>query len=74
MNGKPRTPGISRDNRISDEGLQRLDRQLQSGSQISDPVLTQWIRRYGEPARALIRQHTRYHAGLEPTTGGAGEG
>ena len=35
-------------------------------SQISDPVLTQWIRRYGDAARAIIRQHGRYHDGLEP--------
>jgi hypothetical protein len=70
MNDKPRTPGISRDNRLSDEGLQRLERQLQSGSQITDAVLTQWIRRYGEPARAIIRRHSRYHVDLEPAAGG----
>jgi hypothetical protein len=59
------SPGISRTERLSDEGLQRLDRQLAAGSQISDAVLAQWLRRYGEPARAVIRQHRRYHAGLE---------
>jgi hypothetical protein len=32
-------------------------------------VLGQWIRRYGEPAREIIRRHGRYHAGLEPPTG-----
>jgi hypothetical protein len=69
MNDKPRTPGISRDNRLSYEGLRRLDRQLQSGSQISDPVLTQWIRRYGEPARQVIRRHGRYRVELEPEAG-----
>jgi hypothetical protein len=69
MNDKPRTPGISRDNRLSDEGLRRLDRQLLSGSQISDSVLTQWIRRYGEPAREIIRRHGRYHVALEPEAG-----
>jgi hypothetical protein len=74
MTKPPRRPGVARANRLSDEGLQRLERQLQSGSRISDPVLTQWIRRYGEPARALIRRYARYHAGLEPAAGGAGEG
>jgi hypothetical protein len=74
MTKPPRRPGVARANRLSNEGLQHLERQLQSGSRISDPVLTQWIRRYGEPARALIRRHARYHAGLEPTAGGAGEG
>ena len=74
MTKPPRRPGVARTNRLSDEGLRRLEQQLQSGSQISDPVLTQWIRRYGEPARALIREHARYHAGLEPATDGAGEG
>jgi len=69
MNDKPRNPGISRDNRLSDEGLRRLDRQLQSGSQISDPVLTQWIRRYGESAREIIRRHGRYRVALEPEAG-----
>jgi hypothetical protein len=66
MTDKQPAPGISRAERLSDEGLQRLDRQLAAGSQISDAVLAQWLRRYGEPARALIRQHDRYHAGLEP--------
>ena len=65
MSDRQPAPGISRTQRLSDEGLQRLDRQLASGSQISDAVLVQWIRRYGESARALIRQHGRYHAGLE---------
>lgn len=73
MYDKPRTPGITRDNRLSDEGLQRLDRQLQSGSQISDAVLTQWIRRYGEPAREIIRRHDRYHGALEPVADTAGD-
>jgi len=58
-------PGISRTDRLSPAGLERLDRQLVNGSQISDGVLAQWIRRYGELARVLIKQHGRYHAGLE---------
>ena len=74
MNRKPGKPGISRDERISAEGLQRLARQLEHGSQIGNPVLTQWIRRYGESAREIIRRHGRYHEGLEPKADGAGEG
>jgi hypothetical protein len=66
MTAKPGTPGISRDKRLSDEGLLRLERQLGGGSQINDQVLTQWIRRYGDSARKIIRNHDRYHAGLEP--------
>ena len=50
-------PGVSREQRISDEGLQRLERQLQRGARISEPVLAQWIRRYGEPAKALIQKY-----------------
>lgn len=50
-------PGVSREQRISDEGLQRLERQLQRGAKINEPVLAQWIRRYGEPARALIQKY-----------------
>ena len=65
MTDKQPAPGIARAERLSDEGLQRLARQLAAGSQISDAVLAQWLRRYGEPARALIRQHDRYHASLE---------
>jgi hypothetical protein len=59
-------PGISRDNRLSDEGLARLENHLKRGSQISDAVLSQWIRRYGDPARELIRRHGRYTETVEP--------
>jgi len=54
------TPGISREQRISDEGLQRLERQLQSKSGISDQVLMQWVKRYGDNARALLKRYGRY--------------
>ncbi|MGB5261757.1 MAG: hypothetical protein WBO34_14730 [Gammaproteobacteria bacterium] len=54
-----RSPGISRDNRISDEGLQRLETLLQRGGQVSDAVLAQWIRRYGDAARKILRRHGR---------------
>lgn len=60
-----RTPGVERAERISDEGLKRLERQLASGSQVSDAVLAQWIVRYGDAARELVREHGRYHDGLE---------
>lgn len=59
MNKYQPNPGITRDQRISDEGLARLQKQLDSGVNISDQVLAQWIRRYGEGARKLIRQHGR---------------
>jgi hypothetical protein len=65
MSDRQRTPGVSRQERISDAGLERLEKQLQSGSQISDPVLAQWIRRYGEAAREIIRAHGRYSSELE---------
>lgn len=51
------TPGVSRGERISDEGLQRLERQLQRGARISRLVLDQWIRRYGEAARDIIDKY-----------------
>ena len=52
-------PGISRDNRISDEGLLRLEKQLQHGAQISDAVLQQWVKRYGGAALELIRRYKK---------------
>jgi hypothetical protein len=51
-------PGISRDERISTDGLERLERLLASGSKLNEAILDQWIRRYGEAAEALI---ARYH-------------
>jgi hypothetical protein len=52
-------PGVSRENRLSAEGLIRLEKQLTSGAGLSDMVLAQWIRRYGNAARELIRKHHR---------------
>ena len=52
-------PGISRQNRLSDEGLRRLKKQLQSSAGISEQVLAQWIRRYGKDAEALILESGR---------------
>ena len=51
------TPGISREQRISTEGLERLEKHLQRGMKISLPVLQQWIRRYGEDARVLLKDY-----------------
>jgi hypothetical protein len=62
---KTPAPGVSRENRISDVGLKRLEDQLASGVNISDHVLAQWIRRYGEPAKQLIRQYGRYDERFE---------
>ena len=59
-----KSPGISRDNRISEDGLQRLEKQLQRSGQISDAVLAQWIRRYGDAAREIIRKAGRYRDDL----------
>lgn len=62
-------PGISRDDRISDEGLRRLAEQLERGGQVSDVVLAQWIRRYGDTARGIIRDAGRYRDELEHMDG-----
>lgn len=51
------TPGISRNNRISDEGLSRLEKQLNSHRRPSQQVLEQWIKRYGEAAQKLIDKY-----------------
>ena len=54
---KNATPGVSREQRISDEGLQRLKKQLVSGVRISDMVWQQWIKRYGDDARDIIQKY-----------------
>ena len=56
MKTRKAAPGVSRDARISVEGLQRLERQLKAGT-ISKVVLEQWIRRYGDAARELIERY-----------------
>lgn len=53
------SPGVSREQRISDEGLLRLEKQLQCGVNISAQVLLQWVKRYGDEARALIHKYGR---------------
>jgi len=59
MTDKKRRPGITRTDTISTEGLERLEKQLASGINISTVVLAQWIRRYGDAARDIIKKHKR---------------
>ena len=65
MSQRTPQPGVTRDERISGEGLQRLEKHLQHGARISKPVLAQWIRRYGEPARDLLKRYGLYTPELE---------
>lgn len=65
MKQRKPTPGVTRDERISEEGLQRLEAHLKSGARIGDAVLAQWIRRYGEAARELLKKYDCYTPGLE---------
>lgn len=51
------TPGVSRDNRISDDGLCRLEKQLKNGARMAKPVLRQWVKRYGDAAKTMIIHH-----------------
>ncbi len=60
MPPKPRNPGVSRATRLSDDGLQRLEKQLASGRRVGRAVLSQWIKRYGEAARRIIKRHGQY--------------
>ena len=52
-----KSPGVSREQRFSDEGLARLEKQLKSGVNISSPVLSQWVKRYGGPAIEIIQKY-----------------
>jgi hypothetical protein len=60
MNDNKHRPGVSRSDRLSAEGLTRLEKQLESGVNISNQVLAQWIKRYGDSARRIIKKHHRY--------------
>lgn len=60
-----KSPGVSRQQRISDEGLSRLDKQLQAGFRISLMVLQQWVKRYGDAARNIIKKHDVYRSELD---------
>lgn len=52
-------PGVSREKRISDEGLARLEKHLKLGDKINVQVLQQWVRRYGDDARDLLKKYDR---------------
>lgn len=65
MKQRTPTPGVTRDERISAEGLQRLESHLKSGAKIGDAVLAQWIRRYGDAARELLKKYGCYTPELE---------
>ena len=62
---KKAEPGISRAERITDIGLDRLEKQLESGINISGVVLAQWIKRYGDSARRIIKKHHRYQESFD---------
>jgi hypothetical protein len=57
MAGQDKRPGVSRAQRISEEGLQRLERQLQRGARISEQVKQQWVKRYGKPAIDIFSRY-----------------
>ena len=65
MSHRKLSPGISREHRLSDEGLQRLEKQLESGAGISQQVLAQWIKRYGEHALKIIKKHGHYSPSID---------
>jgi hypothetical protein len=68
MKQKKPGPGVSRQHRLSDEGLARLEKQLESTVNVSRQVLTQWIKRYGDPAREIIKKHGRYRSEFDRIT------
>ena len=60
-------PGVSRFDRLPGESLARLEKQLESGINISSRVLSQWIKRYGDSAREIIKKHHRYRSEFDET-------
>ncbi|HHZ88696.1 MAG TPA: hypothetical protein EYN26_05225 [Chromatiales bacterium] len=66
MSDKIPSPGISRENRVGEEGLSRLRAHLERNAGINPIVLTQWIRRYGDDARQLLKEFDRYSEAMEP--------
>ena len=50
-------PGVSRKQRISAEGLVRLEKHLKLGNKISKQVLHQWVKRYGDGAENLLKKY-----------------
>ena len=67
LSDKHPAPGISREHRISDEGLRRLEQHLRNGPKMNPAILKQWVKRYGEQARILIRQYNQYTDELDLT-------
>ena len=57
MSNRIPSPGISRQNRLSEEGLLRLDQQLAEGRKISKVVLQQWLKRYGDKAKDIMNKY-----------------
>ena len=49
--------GVSREQRISAEGLARLEKHLKLGNKISKQVLHQWVKRYGDSAVNLLKKY-----------------
>lgn len=54
---KSPNPGVSRSQRIADEGLVRLEKHLKLGNKISRQVLQQWVKRYGDAAENLLKRY-----------------
>ncbi|VAW72162.1 hypothetical protein MNBD_GAMMA12-2047 [hydrothermal vent metagenome] len=59
MKSKKPLPGVSRDKRIDAEGLKRLEQQLVAGRRISQAVLDQWVKRYGDSAKTIIEKYAQ---------------
>lgn len=57
MSEQKAKPGVSRAERISSEGLQRLEKQLAAGIKINPLVLAQWVKRYGDSAVQIIKKY-----------------
>ena len=60
-----KSPGVSREDRISNEGLIRLEKQLVSGARMSAVVLEQWVKRYGDAAKVLILKYHQSYPGID---------
>lgn len=58
-------PGVSRVDRLNDEGLSRLEAHLKRGMNINKAVLTQWVRRYGDDAIEILRKYDKYSADIK---------
>ena len=57
MNERKGKPGVSREMRISDEGLARLEAHLQRGMKLAAVVKRQWVKRYGDRAIELFNRY-----------------